>query len=252
VEKPKDERQLDELRVAAPLQAALGISGAGDRLLASMGIYLFNRQVLVEALDNDKSDFGKHIIPDAIGRRRVFAHVFQGYWEDVGTIKSFFEANLAMCRMPAEFGFFDRESPVYTRARFLPPSKIMECSIRESLIADGCVLLKSRIERSIVGLRSYIGQNCDLRETIIMGCDYYASIPGGAEDDGVSMPHMSIGHDCRITRAIIDKNVHIGNDVVIAGRAELPDSDGTNYYVRDGIVIIPKNAVLPDGARIPG
>ena len=250
VEKPKEDRLLEELRIGVSAHADLEISGAGDRWLASMGIYLFNRDVLIEALQNDHSDFGKHIIPEAIGRYRVQAHVFQGYWEDVGTIKSFFDANLAMCRFPSEFSFFDRESPVYTRARFLPPSKLMDCTIRESLIADGCVLMKSRIERSIVGLRSYIGENCDLRETIIMGCDYYAPTPGPTEEEGLTMPHMSIGHDCRITRAVIDKNVHIGNNVVISDKTGAPDCDGPNYYVRDGITIIPKNAVVGEGTRI--
>jgi glucose-1-phosphate adenylyltransferase len=250
VEKPKVAEQLDGLRVAEPMRQALSITGEGDRLLASMGIYLFNRDVLVRALDNDKSDFGKHIIPDAIGSSRVFAHVFQGYWEDVGTIGSFFEASMAMCDLNAQFSFFDRHSPVYTRARFLPPSKIMDCGIRDSLIADGCVILKSRIERSVVGLRSYLGMNCQLRQTIIMGCDYYSSSPAGEHDEGVTMPHMSIGHDCQITRAIIDKNVHIGNNVVITDKSGCPNFDGPNYYIRDGLVIIPKNAIVPAGTRI--
>src|SRR5207245_3196268 len=140
-------------------------------LLASMGIYVFSRDVLVNALHNDKTDFGKDIIPDAIQRHRVFAYVFQGYWEDVGTIRSFFEANLAMCSLKPAFSFFDRASPVYTRARFLPPSKVIDSLISESLIADGCFILKSRIQNSIVGLRSYIGDGCELKDTIIMGCD---------------------------------------------------------------------------------
>jgi len=250
VEKPKTDQQLDELRLSDAMRADLGVKGEGDRLLASMGIYLFNRDVLVKALDNDKSDFGKHIIPEVINRYRVFAHVFQGYWEDVGTIGSFFQANLAMCSLQSEFNLFDRQSPIYTRARFLPPSKILDCTIRESVIADGCVLLKSRIENCVVGFRSYIGQNCELRETIIMGCDYYSSPPVGSEDEGVTMPHMSIGHDCRITRAIIDKNVHIGNNVVITDKSQSPNFDGPNYYVRDGIVIIPKNAIVPAGTKI--
>ncbi len=240
VEKPKDPVVLDSLK----------LPGSNDQWLASMGIYLFNRDVLVEALDNDHTDFGKHIIPAAISKYRVFANIFNGYWEDVGTIRSFFEANLAMCGMKPAFSFFDRESPVYTRARFLPPSKILDSHISESLVADGCVIIKAKISRCVIGLRSYIGEGCALKDTIIMGCDYYAPAPQPADDEPVTMPHMSIGRGCSITRAIIDKNAHIGENVVISDKTGCPDYDGADYYIRDGIVIVPKNAVLPAGTRI--
>src|SRR6185369_6706577 len=128
-----------------------------DYLLASMGIYVFKRDVLVAALNNNKEDFGKHIIPDSIAHRPVFAYLYQGYWEDVGTIKSFFDANIAMCGLKPSFSFFDRSSPVYTRARFLPPTKIVDSQIGRSLVADGCVIIKSKLENSVIGLRSYIG-----------------------------------------------------------------------------------------------
>ncbi len=240
VEKPKDPAVLEGLKLPGP----------ADRWLASMGIYLFNRDVLAEALDNDHTDFGKHIIPAAISKYRVFADIFNGYWEDVGTIRSFFEANLAMCGMKPAFSFFDRESPVYTRARFLPPSKILDSHISESLVADGCVIIKADIDHCIVGLRSYIGEGCRLKDTIIMGCDYYAPTPQPAADEPLTMPHMSIGPGCQITRAIIDKNAHIGENVIIRDKTGCPDFDGADHYVRDGIVIVPKNAVLPPGTRI--
>jgi glucose-1-phosphate adenylyltransferase len=168
----------------------------------------------------------------------------------VGTIRSFFEANLAMCTLKPAFSFFDRSSPVYTRARFLPPSKIIHSFISDSLIADGCFIMKSRIQNCIVGLRSYIGDGCELKDTIIMGCDYYAPTPEGADDQTVSMPHMSIGRNCRIERAIIDKNVHIGEGVVITNKDGAPDCDAPTHFIRDGLVIIPKNSVIPDGTRI--
>lgn len=250
VEKPKEDHLLDELKIQDPLLSHLRITSSEDHLLASMGIYVFNREILRKALDNDKADFGKHIIPDAIGRYRVFAYIFQGYWEDVGTIKSFFEANLALCTSKPSFNFFDREAPLYTRARFLPPSKVIDSPIRNALIADGCIILRSRIENSIVGVRSFIGSDCDLRDTIIMGCDFYETQHQALEHEAMGIPHMSIGRGCKIERAIIDKNAHIGDDVVITGKSGAPDFDGPNYYIRDGIVIIPKNAVIPSGTKI--
>ena len=249
-EKPKEPKVLDALKLEDPLLSSLRITSSEDHLLASMGIYVFSRDMLVRALNNDKADFGKHIIPDSIAQERVFAYIFQGYWEDVGTIRSFFEANLAMCSLKPAFSFFDRSAPVYTRARFLPPSKVIGSTINDSLIADGCFILRSRIDNCVVGLRSYIGDGCELRNTIIMGCDYYAPTPEPTDDQTVTMPHMSIGRGCRIDCAIIDKNVHIGEGVTITSKKGAPDSDAPTHFVRDGIVIIPKNSFIPAGSKI--
>jgi glucose-1-phosphate adenylyltransferase len=215
-----------------------------------MGIYVFNREILRKVLDNDHTDFGKHIIPDAIGRQRVSAYIFQGYWEDVGTIRSFFDANLALCSLKPSFNFFDRESPVYTHARFLPASKVLESEIRNALIAEGCVIVRSRVENSIVGVRSFIGADCELRDTITMGSDYYETSHEILDEDSMGIPHMSIGPGSKIQRAIIDKNVHIGEGVIISDKSGSPDFDGPNYYIREGIVVIPKNAVIPAGTKI--
>ena len=251
VEKPKDPAVLNSLKLQDPLLSSLHINTSEDILLASMGIYVFNRDMLVRSLNNTKADFGKHIIPDAISQSNVSAYIFQGYWEDVGTIASFFNANIAMCGLQSSFSFFDRSSPVYTRARFLPPTKVVDCQINRSLVADGCVVIKSRLENCVIGLRSYIGANCELSNTIIMGCDYYAPLGGDAAEESLTMmPHMSIGHGTKIERAIIDKNVHIGEGVTITSKLGAPDSDGPNYYIRDGIVIIPKNAVIAPGTTI--
>jgi glucose-1-phosphate adenylyltransferase len=250
VEKPKEEKILDELKLEDPLLSHLRITSSEDHMLASMGIYVFNREILHKVLDNDKSDFGKHIIPDAIHRYRVFAYIFQGYWEDVGTIKSFFEANLALCSSKPSFNLFDRSAPVYTHARFLPATRIMGCQIDNAMIADGCVIQKSKIETSIVGVRSYISPECELRDTVIMGCDFFETQHQIMEDQAMEIPHMSIGRGCKIQRAIIDKNVRIGDSVVISDKSGSPDFDGQNYFIRDGIVIIPKNAVIPPGTRI--
>lgn len=251
-EKPKDPSLLDQLKIQPTMASSLGLAEGTDWFMASMGIYVFNRDVLVKALDNDKPDFGKHIIPDSIYNERVYSYVFQGYWEDVGNIKSFFDANLAMCRFHAPFNFFEAEKPVYTHARFLPPSKILESTISESLIADGCIILSSHIENSVIGLRSFIGSGCRLKDTIIMGCDFFGTKLETRDRDerAYGIPHASIGRNCHIQRAIIDKNVHIGDGVVITDKSGHPDMDGENYYIRDGIVIIPKNAVLPAGTRI--
>ena len=250
VEKPKDEKLFDELKIQKPLLSNMQIVSSEDRYLASMGIYVFNRETLCKMLDNDKTDFGKHIIPDAIGGHRVFAYIFQGYWGDVGTIRSFFEANLALCSLKPSFNFFDRDAPVYTHARFLPASKVIESDIRNALIADGCVILRSRVENTIVGVRSFIGNGCELRNTIVMGCDFYETQHEMVEEDAMGIPHMSIGRGAKVQRAIIDKNVHIGEGVVISDKTGAPDFDGPNYYIRDGIVIIPKNAVIPAGTQI--
>ena len=251
-EKPKDPQLLDQLKLSSAMAGSLGLAGGTDWFMASMGIYVFNPDVLVKALDNDKTDFGKHIIPDAICRERVYGYFFQGYWEDVGTIRSFYDANLAMCQHKAPFNFFERNKPVYTHARFLPPSKIIDSHISQSLIADGCVIQQSRIENSIVGLRSYVNSGCHLKDTISMGCDFFGTCLQSAEGDerAFGIPHMSIGRDCRIERAIIDKNVHLGDGCVITNKTGHPDVDTPLYYIRDGIVVIPKNTNVPAGTRI--
>ena len=250
VEKPKEDAVLDELCIHSPLSLQLGLPNNSDQMLASMGIYVFNREVLRAVLDNTQTDFGKHIIPDSIEQRRVFGYVFQGYWEDVGTIKSFFDANLAMCSSKPSFNLFDR-LPVYTRARFLPPSRLIDSQLNETLLADGCIISQSRLDRCIVGVRTFINAGCRLRDTIIMGCDYYgAGLRKRDSNDPMGIPHMTIGRHCQVTRAILDKNVSIGENSVITDKTGQPDMDGTNYYIRDGIVIVPKNTELPAGTRI--
>ncbi len=251
-EKPKDPSLLDQLRITPAMVSSLGLPEGSDWFMASMGIYLFNRDVLVQALENDKADFGKHIIPDSIYTEHVHSYVFQGYWEDVGNVKSFFDANLSMCRLQAPFNFFEHRKPIYTHARFLPPSKILDCQINQSLIADGCVILKSHLDNCVIGLRSFIGTGCRLKETIVMGCDFFGTRMETRDRDERSfgIPHASIGRDCHIERAIIDKNVYLGDGVTIADKTGQPDFDGPNHYIRDGIVIIPKNTALPAGTRI--
>jgi glucose-1-phosphate adenylyltransferase len=249
-EKPKDPKVLDEMRITPQVRSELGIEGDGDFYLASMGIYLFDRVSLRSSLDNEMTDFGGEIIPTSISGGKTFGYVFQDYWEDVGTIGTFFEANLALCSSRPSFDFFEQQHPMYTHARFLPSSKISDTCITSSLIADGCIIEGARIEESVVGVRSLINEGTSIRNTIIMGCDSYESVNQELKDDSMGIPHMSIGRNCSIERAIIDKNAHLGDGVTIGDRSRSPDEDGTNYYIRDGIVIIPKGAVVASGTRI--
>ena len=250
-EKPKDEALLDELKIPPALLAELGRREDEEAYQASMGIYVFNRQVLIDALDNDLADFGKHIIPAAIENYKVDAFIFQGYWEDIGTVRAFFEANLALTDIIPPYSFFDRNAPIYTRARFLPASKINGVSIRHAIISDGCILTDARLERCVCGIRSIINSGAELREVVLMGADYYEGDP---RVESLSLPAnappIGIGRNCVIKRAIIDKNARIGDGVVITPDGKPSHYDSANFYIRDGVVVVPKNAVLPSGSWV--
>ncbi len=246
VEKPKDPAVLKKLRMQDATLAALGLDTKEPRFQASMGIYLFNRKVLEECLDNNLNDFGKHIIPTAIKDRRVHAFNFHGYWEDIGTIRSFFQANLDLCQLVPQFDFFDSSAPIFSHSRALPATKINGATIHHALIADGCIVTDAHIETAVIGVRSKIEPGTTIRDTIIMGADYYA----GAAGTDSTRPPPGIGRNCRIERAIIDKNVHIGDNVVITPEGKPSEMDGENFYIRDGIVCIPKGAVIPAGTWI--
>ncbi len=247
VEKPKDPGLLDSLRVDWDAIGG-GLTGVGpDTLLASMGIYVFNREVLADALAGPEADFGKHIIPALIASRRVFAYLYQGYWEDVGTIRSFYEATLDLCEPVPKFNFYDATRPVYTHARYLPGSKIIKSRIERSVIAEGCVINDAVIEHSLIGLRSRVQAGAVIRDSLVMGQDYYDTPD---RDRPTGAPPMGIGHGTHIDRAIVDKNARIGDGVRITPEGKPESMDGPNFHVRDGLVIIPKNAVVPDGTVI--
>ena len=250
VEKPKDPVVIDSLRLSPEMQAKLEIKNADESLLASMGIYVFNRELIHEMLNNPMSDFGKHIIPDAIPNRRVFSHVFQGYWEDVGTIRSFFEANLDLVSELPRFNFFDMSAPIFSRPRFLPGSKINGAQIDHAVISDGCIINQARITQSIVGLRTFVGAGTELLRVIGLGSDFYESLASVQRHEAAGLPRIGIGSGCRIENAIIDKNARIGNNVKISPAGKPEDVDHELYYIRDGIVIIPKSAILPHGTTI--
>jgi glucose-1-phosphate adenylyltransferase len=245
-EKPKDPAVLDTLKLDAATRSRLGIAGDTDRYLASMGIYVFNRDVLIRLLDNTYTDFGKHIIPGAINTNEVYAHIFQGYWEDIGTIRSFFHANLDLCKLVPQYDFFDSSAPIFTHARFLPATKINGAVVREALISDGCIITDAHVETAVIGLRSIIETGTTIRETVIMGADYYA----GAAGTDPNKPAPGIGRNCRIERTIIDKNVHVGDNAVITPEGKPENMDSDLFYIRDGIVCIPKDTVIPPGTWI--
>ena len=236
VEKPGTSPVLDQFR--APMYK-------DERFLASMGIYVFNIKVLEQLLDNDKLDFGKEIIPGSISSHKVNAYLFDGYWKDIGTVRSFWEENLHFTDRVPEFNFYDQKAPIYTRMRYLPPSKINCCDLNQSLLAEGCIISGHRILHSIMGMRAVVGEGTVIEHSYIMGSDYY-----GAELKHSDRPIPGIGRDCFIRNAIVDKNVHIGDGCYLSPEGKPQDCEGPNYLIRDGILCIPKNTIIPPGTRI--
>jgi glucose-1-phosphate adenylyltransferase len=244
VEKPKDEGVLSEFKMGPELLASVGSAPDAELYQASMGIYLFNRDVLVECLDNNLADFGKHVIPESIADRQVSGYIFDGYWEDIGTIRAFYEANLDLTDLLPQYSFFEAAAPIYTHPRFLPGSKINGATLRQAIIADGCIISDAHIERSVIGVRSIIESGATIRNSIVMGADFYETEP---TSDRLRLPPIGIGRNCVIDRAIIDKNARIADGVVITPEGKPADMDAGNYFIRDGIVVVPKNAVIPAG-----
>ena len=250
VEKPTDPLALESLMVPQEFKDELDLEPGSERYLASMGIYIFNREVLLKLLDNDKTDFGKHIIPDAIQTHRVFSYIYQGYWEDIGTIRSYFEANLNCTSELPAFNFFDMQAPIFTRPRFLPGSKINGAEIDHAIVSDGCIINHCHIDNSIVGVRCLVDTGSYIHRSILMGGDYFESDAMMKINAEQNRPKIGIGKNTRIENAIIDKNARIGDNCVITPNGKPENMDHELYYIRDGIVIIPKNGVIPDGTVI--
>jgi glucose-1-phosphate adenylyltransferase len=225
------------------------LPGPGPKYLASMGIYIFRREVLVEAVSNPSLvDFGRHVIPHAVPRQRVQAYIYRGYWEDVGTIRSYFQANLALCNPIPPFDFYDTAHPVFTQPRFLPASKLENCQIHNALISEGCIIQGAEVERSVIGIRSRIGKK--VRNSLLIGADSYETLGEMAECQTRGIPPIGVGSDSIIEDAIVDKNARIGRGVRIVNQAKIKELDGDGYFIRDGIVIVLKDAVIPDGTVI--
>ena len=252
-EKPKG-NALEEMHVDTTRFGLTQAEAEQRPFLASMGIYVFDYPKLIELLKTDDSwvDFGKEIIPAAIDEYNVQAHLFKGYWEDIGTIRAFYNANLDLAAPLPKFNFFDTESPIYTRSRYLPPSKIHDCDIGNSMVSEGCILNGVYARNSIIGLRSRVDPGTRIESSIVMGADYFESLEEIRENLDANQPHIGIGSNSVIRRAIIDKNVRIGKNVQLINADGVDNADGPNgiYFIRDGITIIPKNAVVPDGTIV--
>jgi glucose-1-phosphate adenylyltransferase len=245
--------------VEKPAKDTLGdwVSDTGDEMreqgriyLASMGIYIFSRRVLFDLLQDvrkDATDFGKEIIPYSIERYKVLSYQYDGYWTDIGNIYSFFEANLALTQDIPPFNLFDNDNAVYTRPRMLPPAKISGTTLEKTIIAEGCIINASRVEHSVIGIRTRIGTGTTIVSSYIMGTDFYETLDDMNNAVRKGIPKLGIGERCYIRNAIIDKNCRIGNDVRINGGHHLPNADHSLYAVKDGIIVVKKGAILPDG-----
>ena len=236
VEKPGNTAVLDELKAPQYTQ---------ERYLASMGIYVFNTEVLRELLARDEVDFGKYFIKKTKKNRNVFSYIYEGYWKYIGTLHSFWEANLGLTEVVPEFSFYDPHAPIYTDMRYLPPSKINRCDLNRCLLSEGCIVSGHRILHSVIGIRALIGDGTVIEHSVVMGADYYEE-----NDPPAGVPRIGIGKDCYIKNAIIDKNARIGDGVYLSPDGK-KDGTSTDYYmVQDGVIIVPKNAVIPSGTKV--
>jgi len=250
-EKPKEPGEIDSMAVSSEVFAANGIESRGRTHLASMGIYIFNWKILRKLLESTTAeDFGRQVIPQAIRENRVFAHFFDGYWEDIGTIPSFFEANINLTRPLPRFNFYDEERPVFTHARFLPGSKILDAEVHESILCEGSIINRAFIRESIVGVRSRIGEGSRLERVVMMGADYFESRMELSEALSRGVPPMGVGRDCEIHNAILDKNARIGDGVKLVNAAGLRTKECDEYCIIDGIIVVPKDAVIPSGTIV--
>ena len=247
-EKPPRER-LEEIGRSIPPGAMFTGHAADKPFIASMGVYVFSRGVLLEAIEQaDAADFGRQIIPAALGRYRVNAHLFRGYWADVGTVASFYDANIMLTRAGAPFRLYDPEHPIYTRARYLPGARLNDCTAHEAIVCEGCYIDRSTIEGSIVGIRTNIQTGSTIRRSVLLGADFYE-----ADDSGPVVrdrPRLGLGRDVVLDRVIVDKNARIGDGAQLVNDAGVQHADGDGYYIRDGVIVVPKDAVIRPGTRV--
>lgn len=250
-EKPQKAEDKEKMEVSEKVFHQFGLQAHGRTHLASMGVYLFNQQILIELLEKTKyQDFGKEVIPSAIKRKKVFGYFFDGYWEDIGTIKSFFDTHIDLTNPLPRFNFYDEEKPIYTHPRFLPGSKILSSEVNNSILCEGSIINRSYINHSIIGVRSRIGENSRIETSIIMGADFFESEEEILVNEKKGVPNIGIGSNCEIRNAIIDKNARIGHGVKLVNERGVTEEVSANYVIRDGLIVIPKNSIIPDGTII--
>jgi len=251
MEKPQEESQISAMEIDGEALQERGIHAAGRSHVASMGIYVFDKDVLVEALrDESMVDFGKNVIPTSIETKKVFAYFFGGYWRDVGTVASFFQANMELTEPIPEFEFYDESAQIYTHPRFLPGSKINSCVVQSSILCEGSVITECEIRHSIIGVRSIVRSGAEITNSAIMGADYYENIHDECAINAEGNPSIGIGRGSIIRNTIVDTNARIGSNVRIVNHQKREDYDDTSYSIRDGIVVIHKNAVIPNDTVI--
>jgi glucose-1-phosphate adenylyltransferase len=250
VEKPTDAAVIDSLVMPGNLRHLLKDQEQGEVCLASMGIYIFSAKAMTEALSGEQADFGKEIIPGMLGTHKLSSFVFDDYWEDIGTVKAFFETNLLLAEAEPPFDFYDSEHPIYTRARFLSATKLSSCTIDRAIVAGGGKIEDARLRRCVIGVRSIIGSGCELENVVMMGADAHESEASSAENLSVGRPHLGIGSNCKITNAIIDKNARIGDNVTLSPEGKPDQWHSGGVYVRDGVLIVLKNSIVPSGTTI--
>jgi glucose-1-phosphate adenylyltransferase len=247
-EKPKRERLL-EIGQSIPAGATFAGHRPEKPFVASMGVYVFSRDVLLDAIEQEgATDFGRQIIPAALGRYRVVSYLFRGYWADVGTVASFYDANVMLTRPGAPFRFYDPRRPIFTHARFLPGARFSDCAVRDAVIAEGCYLDRATVQDSIVGIRTNIHSGAIIRRSVLLGADYYE-----ADDDVPARgrnPRLGIGRDVVLDRVIVDKNARIGDGARLVNEAGVEKADGDGYFIRDGIVVVPKDSVVKPGTEV--
>ena len=248
VEKPTDPEVIQGLAVGAGVRQKMHDPGDRDYCLASMGIYVFNANTLIESLKTDATDFGKEIIPGLLGKAKLHSYVFDDYWEDIGTVKAFFEANIRLTDPVPPFNFFDEQARIYTHARFLPASKLNSCHVDRAIMADGCIVTEASIRHSTLGVRSVVREHSHLENVVMMGADEFETVEDLEENGKLNRPSYGVGQNCFIKDAILDKNVRIGNNVHL-DPAGLPDNFGPDVTVaiRDGVLVVCKDAIVPDG-----
>jgi len=251
LEKPQDSVQIESTKVPEEVFHQFHMDAAGRTHLASMGVYLFNWEVLKKLLENtDFEDFGREVIPSSITQNNVYGYFFDGYWEDIGTIRSFFEVHMNLTQPLPRFNFYDEQKPIFSRARFLPGSKILSSEVQNSILCEGSIINTSKITHTIIGIRSRIRNNSIIERSVLMGADFFESKEDIERNLEKNIPRIGIGSDCEIRNAIIDKNARIGNGVKLVNAQAVNEETQEDYVIRDGIIVVPKNAVIPDGVVI--